>query len=75
MHIEKWKKSGGGMMVEVNQTEALQIIRTLSAQILARSPNVSRTEFSSNLGYFSIAVFGDGEKLPSSYIKEEAGLR
>ena len=57
MQIKQWKKDGGGIMVEVSTTEAIRIIKSLSAQILDKNPNGSRVEFSTDIGYFSIAVF------------------
>ncbi len=57
MEIKKWNKSGGGQMVRVNRKEALQIITSLSQQLLSGDCNTERAEFTDTDGrYFSIAV-------------------
>lgn len=46
-----------GYMVKVNKDEAVQLIHSLSEQIINKDPNVGRTEFNTIKGeYFSIAV-------------------
>ncbi len=57
MEIVCWTKSGGGQMVRVTREEALQIISSLSQQLLSRDINTDRAEFTDQNGkYFSIAV-------------------
>ena len=57
MEIVSWKKDGGGQMVRVTRKEALQIITSLSQQLLNHDPNTERAEFTDqNDRYFSISV-------------------
>ena len=57
MEIVTWDKSGGGQMVRVNRKEALELIVSLSQQILTNDCNTERTEFTDSKGrYFSISV-------------------
>ena len=55
---EKSELSGTGTMIEVSKEEALQIIESLSHQMIKKSPNNGRTEMytSDTQEYFSIAV-------------------
>jgi hypothetical protein len=58
------KKEGGGeagMMLRVTEQEAIQLIQSLSNQLLSGSPNAGRTEFFTKHGnYFSVAVHKEG---------------
>ena len=57
MEIIEWRKDGGGQMVRVNRKEALQIITSLSQQLLFNNCNHDRAEFSDQKQrYFSISV-------------------
>ena len=61
MEVVKWNKNKGneesGFMVRVSPEEALEIIQSLTTQIIEKSPNAGRTEFLTKKNeYFSIAV-------------------
>jgi len=62
MEITKWPAKATlekrpGMMVRVTEQEALQLICSLSDQLLRGNPNCGRAEFTTTNGaYFSIAV-------------------
>ena len=48
---------GMGFMLQVSKTEAYDIIKSLSTQLLDESPNSGRSEYWTKQGeYFSIAV-------------------
>lgn len=63
MRIEKWKKTKkilqSGTFVVVSRDEALQLIASLSKQILENNPNAGRAEFligKDRDEYFSICL-------------------
>jgi hypothetical protein len=65
MKIERWSKNKtkkiqqSGTFIEVSRDEALQLIASLSKQLLENNPNVGRAEFLIGKGrdeYFSIGV-------------------
>lgn len=68
MDMYDWKERGGGRMLRVTRDEAIQIIKSLTTQMLEGSPNSGRIEFTLvDDTYFSIAVH---EKIPEA-IKSE----
>lgn len=58
MRIDVWNDPhcGQGTVIMVTPDEALQIIQSLSAQMLARSSNVGRMEFQTPTGLATVAV-------------------
>jgi len=61
MEITKWRKSKterhGGIFLHVTRAEALALIKSLAAQLLANSPDVERQEhFAKDGTYVSIVV-------------------
>lgn len=54
MELVEWKE---GKMLKVSQEQALEIIQSLSSQLLNNNPNVGKKEFTLKDGdYFSISV-------------------
>lgn len=73
MNLIEWpaKKSlekQAGKMLRVSEHEALQLIESLSAQLLNKSPNTGRAEFQCDTEddgqiYFSVAVMANKAKV------------
>ena len=69
MKISTWKERQGGTSLYVSNKEALQIIASLTAQILCGDPNAGRAEFWADTDcdlkgsrkYLSIFVVSDEE--------------
>jgi hypothetical protein len=61
MEVITWKKNAknreSGFIVRVNKKQALQLIVSLSSQLLSNSPNNGRIEFVTKKNeYFSISI-------------------
>jgi len=72
MKVDIFKNKGKkGYVIQINETEALQIIKSLSAQIIEGNPNVGREEFyTDNKEYFSISVLCEKEQQYKKLIRQ-----
>jgi hypothetical protein len=69
MKISTWNENGGGTCLYVSNKEAMQIIKSLSSQVISGNANVGRAEFHADTDcnlkgsgkYLSIFVVSDEE--------------
>lgn len=76
MKVIKSKETGAEFIVLVSPEEAVRLIKSLSNQIIEKSPNIGREEFVTEGGeYFTIAVEGEGDTATMEEVRRRDSIR